>query len=353
MHKWEQVLNHVLDDIQRERLAPGDRFYTLAELGEKYAVSTTTAQRVFRELAVRRVILTNRGAGTLVSDGQNGQTVFLCLRGEMFEASGRLDHFRAIDAFLEGLRNGGESGFPKVEPVALNFLLAHIDNFKGKPVLISANAFLDVTPTRIVINQDLFSRIREALNPIVFHGFDRLPGVTQLITDFYCGFRKVMSLLAERHSRIAFLTGDPGNIWYLPRFNAYMDGLREHALPFVPEWVRVTKGADKDADFRALDAILKAPEHPTALVCSNDLRALHAMEYCKRHGIEVPGNLAITGFDNLPESAVCQPPLTTCDGRNLEFGRKAAECLWKRMHGKLKEPADIWIEPELIVRESS
>lgn len=351
--KWESVLNRVLADIANDRFSPGDRFHTVTELGREYGVSKITAQRVFRELVDRRIISTHRSAGSFVTEMAPVKTVYLCLRDDHFSDSGRLDRFRAVDAFLDGVRSWSNGLFAKVEPVGLKFLRTHIGEFTDQPILISANAFLDVRDTGVRVNRPLLKELRERLDPIAFHGFCRWPGLSQVRTDLYGGMRKIVDHLARRHTRFACLMGNPNNPWFRPRLRAYVDALLDHDFVFDPEKLKITDGEDREEDFRALDSIMSGPARPTALVCASDSRALHALEYCQRKGISVPEELAVTGFDNLPESAMSRPALTTLDGRNRESGLVAAELLRKRRNGTLRSPTQRLVERALVVRESA
>ncbi len=351
--KWETVLNQVIDAISRERFKPGDRFYTVRELGEKYGISLITAQRVFLELNARRLIVTNGSAGSTVAGGVKPQTVYLCLRNEHFADAEHLDRFRSIDGFLSGFRLGVDGTFADVKPIPLDFLMRNLEIFRDDSLLICGSAFLNVTAEGPVIDRGRLKRIRDTLNPMVFFGFHGLDGLTQVNVDHYGGIRKAVAHLARRHDRIGLLTGDPASVWYRPRLQGYLDQILDCGLRFEPAWIRVTEVHDKAATFRALDALFAGPERPTALVCANDQRALQVLEYAVCRGISVPDDLAVTGFDNIPEAALCRPALTTLDGQDALAGRHGAELFWKHSRGLLKTPVSVCVEPELIKRKSS
>ncbi len=351
--KWEIVLRGALAEIADGQFAPGDRFYTLRELGAAYGVSEITAQRVFRELVARGQIATNRRSGARVIAGIPGQTVYLCFRNELFDIPDTVERFRRMNAFLEGFRDTANGQIKTVEPISLDFLLGNIDRFKQTPVLVHATALLDVVDGRGAVNDSLVTQLRTSVNPIVIKGFGPLRDLAMIYYDFYGGFRQVVDHLVRRHTRIGCLTGPPDCVWFRPRFQAFQDGLFAHRLRFVPEWIRVTSGEDKQEDFRAMDAIMKARERPTALVCANDMRALHAIEYCRNQGIRVPDELAITGNDNIPESTVGSPSLTTLDFNDRECGVKAAKWVLKRSAGNFDKPSQHRVPAKLIVRESA
>ena len=90
----------------------------------------------------------------------------------------------------------------------------------------------------------------------------------------------------------------------------------------------------------------------TAIFCGNDQMALGLTHACRELGIDVPGELSIVGFDDIPEAAHFAPPLTTVRQNFAEIGRRAIELLL----GELRGETDLSHEPvraELIVREST
>ena len=351
--KWRSILDQVVRKLEAGGFAESERFYTIRELAAKHDVSVITAQRVFRELTTRGLIETQGRRGTRLRKPTRVETVHVCLRDDHFSTQGGLRRFQSINTFLDGVRSDANGQFSGLKPIGLRFFLRNLNVFESKPVLISANAFLDLTSDRIRLDQELLARVVKTINPVVFHCFSELPGATQVIGDLYGGIQLAVDHLAEAgHERFGLLTGPPENVWFRPRFQGFMDGLLDRGLPFEPDRIKITSGNDRDEDFRAIEAMLAAPRPPTAVVCVNDMRALHVLEYCAAKGIVVPEALAVTGYDNIPEGALSRPALTTIDGRNFEMGQRCADLLLKRMQDRLKEPAQVHVEPKLIVRAS-
>ena len=102
-----------------------------------------------------------------------------------------------------------------------------------------------------------------------------------------------------------------------------------------------------------MEDILNISSPPTAIVCANDSRALHLLQYCKKNRIRVPKDVAVVGFDNIEETNFSHPPLTSVDTMLEKQGEKVLELLLKRKKGILKEPTVVRLKPELVVRESS
>ena len=111
-----------------------------------------------------------------------------------------------------------------------------------------------------------------------------------------------------------------------------------------------TAFGDWSAESGAL-AAAQLPDEATAVVSANDLMALGAMSVFFARGLDVPGDVSITGFDGDPDTEFWRPPLTTVAVDYLASGRYSAEFLLSLIEGA-PEPAPLR-PPHLIVREST
>jgi len=92
---------------------------------------------------------------------------------------------------------------------------------------------------------------------------------------------------------------------------------------------------------------------PTGLVCSDDEVAIGVMKACREKGLNVPGDLAIVGFDDLPVARFAEVPLTTIGHPTQEAGVRAAELLVRDIRSREPRPPETLIlEPQLIIRKS-
>ena len=90
-----------------------------------------------------------------------------------------------------------------------------------------------------------------------------------------------------------------------------------------------------DAAGEAFDGLMAGTATPTVVMCGNDVQAAGAIRRAQRNGLHVPGDVSITGFDNLEHSELVDPAITTVDVPHVEMGTRAAEVLLNLMHGKL------------------
>ncbi|MBW5423943.1 substrate-binding domain-containing protein [Streptomyces sp. BG9H] len=96
------------------------------------------------------------------------------------------------------------------------------------------------------------------------------------------------------------------------------------------------------------------PARPDALVCANDLIAIGALQRLQQLGVAVPGEVAVTGFDDIPMAALSSPGVTTVRQPVPELAAEAARLLGLRLSGDDTGPRrSIRLAPKLVVRESS
>ena len=90
----------------------------------------------------------------------------------------------------------------------------------------------------------------------------------------------------------------------------------------------------------------------TAVFVANDQMALGLLRLLRESGRDVPRDLSVVGFDDIPEAAYFTPPLTTIRQDFTELGRRCLQILLGRIEGE-KVPKRVVVQPELVVREST
>lgn len=166
------------------------------------------------------------------------------------------------------------------------------------------------------------------------------------------GYAMARHLLARGYRRIGFVAAqlDPRT---LARRDGYLRALDEAGLRkparvlLVPDHSSIGLGA------ALLDRmLLQCPDCDAIFFCNDDL-AQGALAQCRRRGIEVPAQLAIAGFNDLPASAWTSPSLTTIATPRFEIGRAAAGMLLELLAGRGPAVHCLDLGFELMARESS
>lgn len=131
-----------------------------------------------------------------------------------------------------------------------------------------------------------------------------------LVDNFNGGYEATKYLIDLGHKSIGFISGPSGVTGSTLRFEGYRKALHEAGLVF-------DEGMVTQGDYRyqgggdAMQILLQKQPHPTAVFASNDMMALGAIRKIFDYGMEVPGDISIIGFDDIPLSQIAYPSLTT------------------------------------------
>ncbi len=109
-----------------------------------------------------------------------------------------------------------------------------------------------------------------------------------------------------------------------------------------------------DGGYDAMKALIKSsPKKFTAVFAANDLIAMGALLALHEAGIEVPAEVSVVGFDNMPESRFFNPPLTTATSDFDVMARESLDILFARIHGTPRAVLRRVFRPDLVVRKST
>lgn len=185
----------------------------------------------------------------------------------------------------------------------------------------------------------LFDRIHECVNA----------GMVT-VDDYGAAYRLTQHLLEQGRRRIFHYAGLQHVSVWKNRCRGYLDALKDFGITVGKEWISVgniTREAGQDFARK----VLSLEERPDALFCTSDFVALGAMLELLKQGVDVPQEIAVCGFANEPFDELLTPSLTSVNQFSKKMGQQAARMLIERLGG---EPmANIMIEPELIIRQSS
>jgi DNA-binding LacI/PurR family transcriptional regulator/anti-anti-sigma regulatory factor len=178
------------------------------------------------------------------------------------------------------------------------------------------------------------------------------PGVPDVQPDNYGGmYAMVRHLVDHGHRRIAFV-GSEQNADVQVRLKGYQAALADAGLPYDPALVIGTYDELEPAGIQAAKRLLKLGLPCTAIAASTDRNAFGLIQAFQEAGYRVPDDLAVTGFDDMPEAQALNPPLTTIRLRFDALGVTAAELLLDLINGAAAPTTPISVPTALIARRS-
>lgn len=178
------------------------------------------------------------------------------------------------------------------------------------------------------------------------------PDYDTITFDGYRGiWRMVDHLVSLGRRRLGFITGSADS-----RLQGFVDGVAAHSLPTDAELcVIVPFGIDgwtPQLGHAGAEQLMRLPHPPDAIVCASDLIATGAIQWLHQHDLRVPEDIAVTGFDNITESAFTAPSLTTVHVHKQLIGALAAERIVRRIENAAEVPLFIQTPVELVIRRS-
>jgi len=193
--------------------------------------------------------------------------------------------------------------------------------------------------------------------PVLFLTMEARPGLSVIAVDNYAGGRLATThLLEQGYRRIGHIAG-PLDWWEARQRKA---GWEETlAAAGISEADRHWDAGDwsSASGSEAIRRLLEQHPDMEAVFAGNDQMALGVLQIACQKGIRVPHDLAVVGFDGLPEAAHYWPPLTTVDQGQEELGSMAVQTLVEivkaQRQGNPPRPTAIQLQPRLVVRKSS
>lgn len=198
----------------------------------------------------------------------------------------------------------------------------------------------------------------EAAVPVVVVS-ERVPGASAPmvgIDNAAAASLAMRHLRALGHERIAHIAGPDGNVLTADRARGYRDALREWPGSAAPHVVHGDFSIESGRE--AARALMggRRPA-PTAIFAANDEMAMGAIVELKAHGIAVPADVSVVGFDDIEFAAAYDPPITTLRQPRFEMGRVAMSLLGGRLggeaHGGEGAAESVVLPVELVIRGST
>ncbi|MEU4192024.1 LacI family DNA-binding transcriptional regulator [Kribbella sp. NPDC026611] len=173
----------------------------------------------------------------------------------------------------------------------------------------------------------------------------------RIVADNYDGMRRATEyVLGLGHQRIAFLGGDPDFDSAAERDRGFADAMRL-AGRAVDGTLRRVCDYSYGSGFRQASDLL-VEHRPTAIVAASDLIAFGAIDAVRAHGLQVPRDISVVGFDDLPHAGDSVPGLTTVRQPLHDMGQLAARCLLNTLDQRPALP-DVLVQPTtLVIRDT-
>jgi DNA-binding LacI/PurR family transcriptional regulator len=193
------------------------------------------------------------------------------------------------------------------------------------------------------------------LPAVVISGHTRLAGLTNIVLDHDLAARLALEHLAQLgHRKIAFMKGQSFSSDSAERWRSIQQAAGRWGIEVSADLTLelTMPGFSPEVSYPVVQRFLKRKKHFTALFAYNDFSAIGAVRALRDAGFRVPEDVSVVGFDDVNSAAFQNPSLTTIRQPWQKMAQIAAKTLLDRLNHK-RVPAEILVEPELVIREST
>lgn len=204
-------------------------------------------------------------------------------------------------------------------------------------------------------NTDHFDIFLNKKIPLIF--FDRVierAGCTSIVIDNKkAGYDATMHLISQGCKRIVHVDGNVNRNVYADRLTGYKKALTDSGIAYDPALV-IKNSLTDEGGAEAARYILKMKKMPDGIFTANDTSAVACIRELKAARVNVPGTIAVVGFNNDPVSRVIEPNLTTIDYPGQQMGELAATTLINQLKSTVSGQLNtVVLNHKLIVRGST
>ena len=209
-----------------------------------------------------------------------------------------------------------------------------------------------LSPTNLTKEQSQYVRDLLASGfPVIFTTPEG-PGSVVAVDNTFGIKQAFEHLLKHGHRQIAFIAGNSGRGGDSEeRLHGYRTALKDAGLSEDPRLIAFGEHRKEDGMI-AMRKILDSGAPFTALIASNDLSCLGAIQCLQEAGRNIPEDVAVIGFDDILDARSLSPSLTTIRHPTFSLGYQSVITLMEHIRGDANAPSRVVVPPRLIVRQS-
>ncbi|ENF8746638.1 substrate-binding domain-containing protein [Vibrio fluvialis] len=165
------------------------------------------------------------------------------------------------------------------------------------------------------------------------------------------GYMATKHLIECGHKEIGCITGPLIRQQAQMRYEGYKRAILEAGLEINPKWI-VEADFECEGGYEAMNKMIERGELPSAIFVSNDMMAMGAINAANEHGLSIPEDVSLIGYDDIHIAKFMSPALTTIHQPKYRLGKAAVETLLKKLDKETNEAQVVQLEPTLVVRKS-
>ena len=351
---YRQIADNIKAKIDEGQLKIGDQLASQKELADEYQVSMITVKKAIADLINEGILFSRVGKGTFVAKKtipirlSKSPTIGIVLRdidNPFFSLIAQGFENRAYQEGYNILLSNSSNRMDKEEKQIKHFLELGVNGL----IIASMSHVYQKTATIEKLHRDRFPYVMVSYSKdknVYFVGTDHEKG----------GYIAARHLVKLGYKKIGYINAEQGNPIGKLRKKGFLRALQEKNIPVKKNYeFRLQFRGDWDDYFSGYEigeAFIKLKDIPEAMFVYKDLAALGFQRALLNHGVSVPGDVAIVGFDDIKRGVVAPVPLTTIHQPTARIGELAFELIKKQIDNESIENPYIILEPSLVIRDS-
>ncbi len=356
-HKYEEVIEKIIDWAVTEKYKPHEKIPTESELMSLFQVSRHTIRRALSDLDAQQYVYSIQGSGTYLSDWKDS-FLYLKKNKNVGVLTTHISNYIFPD-IIRGVENTlyAESYSLLLSSTNNNVML---ENSNLKNLLAHKIDGLILEPTKSAYQSQNIGYLNNIISqniPFVMinASYSEIKAPSLRVDDFVGGRLATNHLISLGHKNIMgiFKVDDSQGIY---RMNGFITECQKNEV--MPSQNQTLTYLSEEVEAllpKRIELILKLINRPTGIFCYNDEIAYMVLNIANKLNISVPEHLSIVGFDDSDLSRVMEPKLTSITHPKEKMGCDAANLIIKLINnGNNFEDSDsILYEPKLIIRNST
>jgi DNA-binding LacI/PurR family transcriptional regulator len=352
----QQLKQQVHWFIASGQLQPGDILPSVRHAANHLDINVNTVRSAYQKLEAEGLVETRQGFGTRVLPYDPQRMAQL--------ASSLPSHTVGViipsltnpfyHAFLQGVESAAN------QPRTLLFMcVTHDDPGETQQYyaqLASKNVdgiLLASQDDRLYVSPDIDRGGQGSYTlPLVTVDWPTCTGLGITIDLENAGYQATRHLLEHGHRQVGLITHALGLPNVHPVNLGYQRALQEAGVINEPHWIAAVHGFDTTAGAEGARVLLALEKPPTAIFAISDLLAIGAICVVQQAGLQIPQDIAIAGFNDIPMAALVNPPLTTVAAPAYQMGLDAMKMLQGLIAGKQPAHKHIILPTSLVIRQS-
>jgi DNA-binding LacI/PurR family transcriptional regulator len=325
---------------------------TIKEIADMAGVSIATVSRVMnhknsvKEDTQKKILEVmekhNVNPSSVFLTDQTSRTILLCVAGLTNPNTPKI-----IGGILQSAyRNDYRVFILQAKEAYLSF-----EDYKD---VLKSHSFAGIILLATVTQPELLEALTRSCPMVMVTEYSDIEGISFVSIDDVTAARKATEYLISCGCRkIALMNSDLRHQYARYRELGYTEALEKAGLEKNDDWIAHISQVDYNLAFSYASNILALPTPPDAFFAVSDVYAIAALHAAKKMGFLVPGDLSVIGFDNIEVSSMVDPPITTVGQPSVQMGYQTGELLIEKIKNPMTPKKKIFLETELIVREST